>query len=214
MVERTDTIPTELALSFDDGPDPTWTPKILDILKRYHVVGTFFMIGEEAQDNVGADEAGLSRRPRDRQSHLHASRHQRNLRRSSRSSAQPYRAALRRQAGRAAGLFARPTPSTRSPTPTTRPRPSSVSSNSATPSSATRSTPTTGSEHPRKIPQEIIGQRLSADRGDEDALLDAGHIILLHDGGGNRSATVAALPLLITTLRANGYDLRAGDRCP
>ena len=34
-----------------------------------------------------------------------------------------------------------------------------------------------------------------------------GSIILLHDGGGDRSATVAALPLLITTLRAKGYEL-------
>jgi spore germination protein YaaH len=44
--------PKEIAITFDDGPDPTWTPKILDILKRYHVVGTFFIIGEEAEDNV------------------------------------------------------------------------------------------------------------------------------------------------------------------
>ena len=29
----------------------------------------------------------------------------------------------------------------------------------------------------------------------------------MHDGGGDRSATVAALPLLITTLRAKGYEL-------
>ena len=44
--------PNRVALSFDDGPDPEWTPKILDILKRYNVRGTFFMIGEEAQNNV------------------------------------------------------------------------------------------------------------------------------------------------------------------
>lgn len=34
-----------------------------------------------------------------------------------------------------------------------------------------------------------------------------GSIILLHDGGGDRSATVAALPILIDTLRANGYTI-------
>ena len=34
-----------------------------------------------------------------------------------------------------------------------------------------------------------------------------GRIILLHDSGGNRSETVAALPKLIDTLRAKGYDL-------
>ncbi|MGA8287292.1 MAG: polysaccharide deacetylase family protein, partial [Acidobacteriaceae bacterium] len=45
--------PNELALTFDDGPDPTWTPKILDILKREHVSATFMVIGEEAMNNVG-----------------------------------------------------------------------------------------------------------------------------------------------------------------
>ena len=45
--------PNKVALSFDDGPDPEWTPKILDILKKYGVKGTFFIIGEEAEANVG-----------------------------------------------------------------------------------------------------------------------------------------------------------------
>ncbi len=45
--------PNEVALSFDDGPDPKWTPRILDILKRKGVHGTFMLIGEEAQQNIG-----------------------------------------------------------------------------------------------------------------------------------------------------------------
>jgi peptidoglycan-N-acetylglucosamine deacetylase len=45
--------PHKLALTFDDGPDPVWTPKILDVLKKYNVKGTFFVIGEEAQNNIG-----------------------------------------------------------------------------------------------------------------------------------------------------------------
>src|ERR1039457_812371 len=52
-VTQTGYVPNEVALSFDDGPDPTWTPKILDILKEEHVSGAFFMIGEEAQNNIG-----------------------------------------------------------------------------------------------------------------------------------------------------------------
>jgi len=35
-----------VALTFDDGPSPVWTPKILDELKRAGVKATFFMIGE------------------------------------------------------------------------------------------------------------------------------------------------------------------------
>ncbi len=45
--------PNEVAISFDDGPDPKWTPKILDILKRKNVKGTFMLIGEEAAENIG-----------------------------------------------------------------------------------------------------------------------------------------------------------------
>ena len=45
--------PKKLALSFDDGPDPTWTPKILDVLKQYNVKAAFMVIGEQAQDNAG-----------------------------------------------------------------------------------------------------------------------------------------------------------------
>src|SRR6266566_3604784 len=37
-----------VALTFDDGPDPRWTPKIAAILRRNHVPATFFVIGSEA----------------------------------------------------------------------------------------------------------------------------------------------------------------------
>ena len=39
----------KIALTFDDGPHPVYTPQILDILKQYGVHATFFMIGENAQ---------------------------------------------------------------------------------------------------------------------------------------------------------------------
>jgi peptidoglycan-N-acetylglucosamine deacetylase len=39
----------KIALTFDDGPDPNVTPQILDILKKYSVKATFFIIGENAQ---------------------------------------------------------------------------------------------------------------------------------------------------------------------
>ena len=45
--------PNKVALSFDDGPDPKWTPKILDILKNKMSKATFMMIGDEAQENIG-----------------------------------------------------------------------------------------------------------------------------------------------------------------
>ncbi len=39
----------EVALSFDDGPDPDWTPKILDILKKANVKAAFFITGRQAE---------------------------------------------------------------------------------------------------------------------------------------------------------------------
>jgi peptidoglycan/xylan/chitin deacetylase (PgdA/CDA1 family) len=37
-----------LALSFDDGPDPEWTPRVLEVLARHDVRGSFFVVGERA----------------------------------------------------------------------------------------------------------------------------------------------------------------------
>ncbi len=38
-----------VALTFDDGPDPIHTPRILDTLAQYHARATFFIVGERAQ---------------------------------------------------------------------------------------------------------------------------------------------------------------------
>lgn len=38
-----------VALTFDDGPDPEWTPAILDILKSRGIKATFFVVGAEAE---------------------------------------------------------------------------------------------------------------------------------------------------------------------
>ncbi|MDR1202198.1 MAG: polysaccharide deacetylase family protein [Tannerellaceae bacterium] len=39
-----------VALTFDDGPDPTNTPPVLDVLRRYSVQATFFCIGKRAEE--------------------------------------------------------------------------------------------------------------------------------------------------------------------
>src|SRR6202165_4236486 len=43
----------ELAMTFDDCPDPQWTPGILDVLKREQVPATFFLIGMQAEKFAG-----------------------------------------------------------------------------------------------------------------------------------------------------------------
>ena len=37
-----------LVLTFDDGPDPKWTPKVLDVLKAHHAHAVFFVTGTNA----------------------------------------------------------------------------------------------------------------------------------------------------------------------
>jgi len=49
VIERTGDHPGLIALTFDDGPDPEWTPDILDILKQENVPATFFVIGKNGQ---------------------------------------------------------------------------------------------------------------------------------------------------------------------
>ncbi|MFC0624647.1 bifunctional polysaccharide deacetylase/glycosyltransferase family 2 protein [Kribbella deserti] len=39
--------PRTIALTFDDGPDPVWTPKVLDLLRAHKVRATFFVVGTE-----------------------------------------------------------------------------------------------------------------------------------------------------------------------
>jgi cellulose synthase/poly-beta-1,6-N-acetylglucosamine synthase-like glycosyltransferase len=62
-------------------------------------------------------------------------------------------------------------------------------------------------EHPRKSPKEITDSVFQQIADMEAKPWNRGSIILLHDGGGDRSATVACLPVLIEALRARGYEI-------
>jgi peptidoglycan/xylan/chitin deacetylase (PgdA/CDA1 family) len=46
-----------VALTFDDGPDPRWTPRVLDILRAHGVSGTFFLVGRRAAREPAAVRA-------------------------------------------------------------------------------------------------------------------------------------------------------------
>jgi peptidoglycan/xylan/chitin deacetylase (PgdA/CDA1 family) len=48
-VVRVDTEEKVVALTFDDGPDPFHTPRVLKVLDRYHVKATFFMMGRNVE---------------------------------------------------------------------------------------------------------------------------------------------------------------------
>jgi len=44
--------PKQIAITFDDGPNPDYTPKILDVLKQKHVPATFFVTGINIENNI------------------------------------------------------------------------------------------------------------------------------------------------------------------
>lgn len=197
----------EVALSFDDGPDPTWTPKILDILKKYNVVGTFFMIGAEAQNNVGVMQRVF------REGHEignHTFTHP--------DISEVSKAGLDLELNLTERLFAaelgvqplyfRP-PYSIDQEPDT--------NDQAAPAERIQSLgyviignkidTDDWDEHPRKSPQEIADSVFQQIADMQARPWKRGSIILLHDGGGDRSVTLAALPLLIRTLRDRGYKI-------
>jgi peptidoglycan/xylan/chitin deacetylase (PgdA/CDA1 family) len=44
--------PDEIALTFDDGPNPAWTPRLLELLAKHDVKATFFLIGKYAAEET------------------------------------------------------------------------------------------------------------------------------------------------------------------
>ena len=43
----------QIALTFDDGPDPRWTPRVLELLAAHGARATFFVVGERAERHPG-----------------------------------------------------------------------------------------------------------------------------------------------------------------
>ena len=199
--------PDELALTFDDGPDPTWTPKILDILTREHVSATFMVIGEEGLNHVGL----LKRYYKDGQeignhTFTHPDISQisaRQLELEMNGTERLFAAELGVQP-----LFFRP-PYSIDQEPDTNDQAAPVDRVEQMGYIIVGDKIDTDdwNEHPRKTPQEIIDTVLNQLEVMKTKPQFRGSIILMHDGGGDRSVTVATLPLLIDTLRAKGYKI-------
>jgi peptidoglycan-N-acetylglucosamine deacetylase len=207
LIEQYGYDPHKLAITFDDGPDPVWTPKILAILKKYNVKATFMVIGGEAQDNTGLlkdylkDGQEIGNHTYTHPDISEISDFQ--LRSELNVTERLFAAELGVQP-----LFFRP-PYSIDQEPDT--------NDEAAPAYRIQQMGYTiigdkidtddWNEHPRKSPQEIVDSVLQQIENMKTKPWMRGSIILMHDGGGDRSATVAALPLLITTLRAKGYEL-------
>jgi peptidoglycan/xylan/chitin deacetylase (PgdA/CDA1 family) len=178
----------ELALTFDDGPGP-FTPQVLSILKQEDVPGTFFEVGvEEHFFHAGTSEAVADGFPIGDHTFSHepmstlGRRQQQAQLLNQIKATKPYGAAYPR-------LF----------------RPPYGRWNSTTLSLLQRyrmlmvlwSVDT--SDYNRPGVKAIVKAAVQGAR--------PGAIILLHDAGGNRSETVAALPKIIEALRSRGYRL-------
>jgi cellulose synthase/poly-beta-1,6-N-acetylglucosamine synthase-like glycosyltransferase/peptidoglycan/xylan/chitin deacetylase (PgdA/CDA1 family) len=197
----------EIALSFDDGPDPKWTPKILDILKQKNAKGTFFMIGAEAAENVSVMKRVM------REGHEignHTYMHP------DISEIPPRRLDLEVQLTErlfasklgVQPLYFRP-PYDIDEEPETSDQASPVVQIQKDGYTIIGSKLDTSdwNEHPKKTTSEIVSSILAQLDTMKVKPQFRGSIILLHDGGGDRSVTVAALPVLIDTLRARGYTI-------
>ncbi len=199
--------PTELALSFDDGPDPKWTPKILDVLKQHHATGTFMLIGAEASDNISLmqrivregneignhtwthpDISEISAR----QLELEVSLTERLF--ESKLGIQPF-------------YFRPPYDIDEEPDTDDEAEPAWRIQQMGLTIIGSKIDTDNWNENPRKKPQEIVNSVLAQLKTMQAKPQFRGSIILMHDGGGDRSATVAALGPLIDALRAHGYTI-------
>jgi cellulose synthase/poly-beta-1,6-N-acetylglucosamine synthase-like glycosyltransferase/peptidoglycan/xylan/chitin deacetylase (PgdA/CDA1 family)/spore germination protein YaaH len=197
----------EIALSFDDGPDPKWTPRILDILKQKNAKGTFFMIGAEAAENVSVMKR-VMREGHEIGNHTYSH--------PDISEIPPRRLDLEVQLTErlfasklgVQPLYFRP-PYDIDEEPDTDDQASPVVQIQKDGYTIIGSKLDTNdwNEHPKKTTGEIVASILAQLDTMKVKPQFRGSIILLHDGGGDRSSTVAALPVLIDTLRAKGYTI-------
>jgi len=187
-----------IALTFDDGPDKRWTPQILDILKAKKVNATFFVIGENANE-----EPDLLRRVwregNDIGSHTYTHP---NIGEMPKAEAgfelNATERLLESELGVQPLLFRPPYAEDVEPETIDDARVLQL---------ATKLGYTTISLHidpgdwRRPGVQQIVDTTLQeADEG-------KGNVVLLHDSGGDRAQTIAALPQIIDGLRARGFKL-------
>jgi cellulose synthase/poly-beta-1,6-N-acetylglucosamine synthase-like glycosyltransferase/peptidoglycan/xylan/chitin deacetylase (PgdA/CDA1 family)/spore germination protein YaaH len=202
VIERYGARPGKVALTFDDGPDPRWTPKILDILKQKQANATFFVIGQNM-----ADWPSLVKREIDEGNVVgnHSYTHP-NIGAISTPQVDLELNATQRLfevvTGKSMRLFRPPY------------------FGDAEPSTPAEITPLLKAQ---ALGYLIVGLRIDPDdwkKPDPTHIVNAtiqrladtnpdtgGQVVLLHDSGGDRSRTVAALPQLIDQLRAHGYQL-------
>ena len=205
--------PNKVALTFDDGPDPEWTPKILDVLKQKHATATFFLIG------IQTDKfSGIAKRIYDEGNTIgnHTFTHpdvsdissaymkvELNLTQRLFGSLLGIRATLMRP----------PYATDEEPDTADQVRPLEIPQEMGYITVGNRIDPNDwnlndpSEPHGHRTAEEITAYVLAHMPPCRVEDLRCGNIVLLHDGGGDRSETVRALPMIIDGIRARGYDV-------
>jgi cellulose synthase/poly-beta-1,6-N-acetylglucosamine synthase-like glycosyltransferase/peptidoglycan/xylan/chitin deacetylase (PgdA/CDA1 family) len=201
VIERRGDTQGKLAVTFDDGPDPDWTPKILDILKAKGVRASFFIIGENAEANPDLVQRILDE-GHDIGNHTFTHPNLGELPGSlvtlEINATQRLFEAL---TGRSMRLFRAPFLGDAEPTTSDEIVPIEIAQSMGYVSVGLHVDPNDW----LRPSADVIVDRVFAQVSDPSPDI-RGHVILLHDSGGDRSQTVAALPKLIDDLRAKGYD--------
>jgi len=183
----------QVAITFDDGPDPKWTPKILDILKAANAKAAFFLVGVNAEKYPGLVGRIVSE---GHEIGNHTYYHP-NL-----ALAWPEHVRLELNAtqllietltGRATTLFRPPYAADTQPSQISELMPLQIAQELNYLVVLENIDP----QDWAKPGADIILQRVKQQRRD-------GSIILLHDAGGDRSQTVAALPRILDWLHTRG----------
>jgi len=200
QIQRTGHRPGFVALTFDDGPDPVWTPRILDILKTEKVPATFFIVGENALTQRPLLER-LVREGHEVGSHTYT--HPDLAQATAAQTALELNANQRlfqAYTGRSLRLFRAPYFGDAEPTTADEIVPVAEAQRHGYLSVGLHVDP---DDWKRPGVAQIV--RRTIDGVGNDAGDFSANIVLLHDSGGDRSQTVAALPILIHELRARGY---------
>jgi len=199
---------SRLVLTFDDGPDPVFTPQVLDVLQQYRVPAVFFVVGKYAEEHP----ALIQRVVRDGHEIGNHSFSHPDLSKIS-SFHQEMELALTQRiiqatTGRSTVLFRPPYGGNPEPRGASEIVPILRAARSGYLTIGEgiiprdwQSTVLEAGIHAAPVRRALTGDDI-ANRVIRSRR--SGHVVLFHDAGGNRSATVAALPRIITELRAQG----------
>jgi len=197
----------KVVLTFDDGPDPNWTPKILDVLKSKNVPATFFLIGIQTDKFSGLAERIYNEGHtigNHTFTHPDVSSISPTYMRVELNLTERLFASL---VGVRATLMRPPYAIDEEPDTADQVKPLEFSQDMGYITVGNRIDPSDWSSNPRYTAEQISNYVLAhlPPCGPND--LRCGNIVLLHDGGGNRAETVRALPMIIDGIRARGLEI-------